>query len=195
MLPSSKRSVSGEAPALLGEAGPAIVRARLRVPPNAPQHSWPRMVQHQITLRTLSEFVAVRDAAAAVIDDTHGTAWRRRDHQPRFCDDDSGQWGDHCRTGLPPGVDDRRKCSWRRRHLDTRATPQGDGFADPQISQGVGRPACACRQVGIGEAGSVADRLALPIDRHPVAMSAPDVAVDATVSNIHLAGHRTLRVR
>ena len=79
------------------------------------------------------------------------------------------------------------------RHVD------GDAVAGDQaeVREGVGGLGHLGLEFGVGQRAAVADRLALPQDRHPVAIACLDVAVNAVVGDVELAadeplGHRCL---
>ena len=77
------------------------------------------------------------------------------------------------------------------RHVD------GDPVTGDQteVGQRVGGLAHLGQQVGVGDVAAVADRLALPVDRHPVAVAGLDVTVHAVVRHIEFAADEPLGER
>ena len=74
------------------------------------------------------------------------------------------------------------------RHVD------GDAVAGDQaeFGQRVGGLAHLGLQLGVGQRAAVADRLALPVDRDPVAVAGLDMPVDAVVGDVELAADEPL---
>ena len=64
-----------------------------------------------------------------------------------------------------------------------------------QVGQHVGGLAHLGQQVGISQRAAVADRFALPVDGHPVAVAGLDVTVHAVVGHVELAADEPLGER
>ena len=100
----------------------------------------------------------------------------------------------HCAAPQPRARQHRHDRFRDHRHVDRHAVPGHQ----PKLGQRIRRPRHLDQQLRIRDGAAVADRLALPPDRHSVTVARLDVAVHAVVGHVELAsdeplGHRRLR--